>query len=500
MAFKKTFALILVLTLSLAVSFAAKEKLVKEDPELLLSQMGQMSMKYQDYQQAVSAYQKLLESFPKSKMAKDYTYFLALAFERLNNFQSAAENFQKVVTDYKNLKSDVPGIDSLSMEGVGRCFNKNFKEYAAIIDGQPMTKLELDAELEKVPSQYRAQFEGDAGRKKFLDQLIERKLLLAEAKKQGIINNPDIYQRIQDTEQNLLIRGLYDQEVIKKAQPSEKEAKDFYRKNINDYKTPEQVKARQIMVDNYAQAQKIYKELNSKKGLPFDSLVAKYSIAPNAKSGGNMGLIDRNQKPEPDPALFKTAKGKYTKVISAEPRFAVVKLEGKEGKKLHIKWIVTTTEEDAKNIIKELNSFPDSFEAIAGKKSMDASKDKKGDLGLVSKDDSYPEIFKVASTLKPGKFSSKPVKYYTRYNIYLVEDKIKAGVKEFDQVKAQISGQIQRERQQALYDGLLKRIKDAAKIEYLEETSQIEQPKDKSEEKPESKPGLKTTPKTGKSK
>ena len=392
-----------------------------------------------------------------------------------------------MVTDYKNVKSAIPGIDSLSLEGVGRCFNKNFKEYAAIINGQPMTKLELDAELEKVPSHYRTQFEGDAGRKKFLDQIIERQLLYAEAQKQGIINNPEIFQRIKDTEQNLLIRGLYDQEVIQKAQPSEKEVRDYYKKNIKEYQTPEQVRASQIVVDNYAQAQKIYQELKSKKGQPFDTLVAKYSIAPNARSNGSLGLINKDQKPSPEPVLFKTAKGKYSKVIPAQPRFAVVRLVNKEGKKLHLNWIVAGTEDEAKKMIAELKATPDSFGAIAAKRSLDASKDQGGDLGLVNKDQVAPEVFKAASGLKAGKFTTKPVKYFAQYAIYRIDDKIKAGVRDFQQVQAQISGQLQKERQQALYDGLLKRLKEEAKIEYLIEVPEPAKMEEKPVEKPEPK-------------
>jgi len=487
MVFKKTFALILALALTTAGTLAAKDKVTREDPEMLLSQMAQLSLKYQDYPQAVSAYHKLLESYPKSKMAKDYTYYLALAYERSTNFQTSAENYQKVVTEYKNAKSDIPGIDSLSLDGVGRCFNKNFKEYAAIINGQPMTKLELDAELEKVPSHYRAQFEGDAGQKKFLDQIIERQLLYAEAQKQGIINNPETFQRIKDTEQNLLIRGLYDQEVIQKAQPSDKEIKNYYKKNIKEYQTPEQVRASQIEVDNYAQAQKIYQELKSKKGQPFDTLVAKYSTAPNARSNGSLGLINKDQKPSPEPALFKTAKGKYTKVIPTEPRYAVIKLEKKEGKKLHLSWIVTGTADEAKKIIEEIKAAPESFSAIAGKRSLDASKDKGGDLGLVAKGDLSPEIFKAASGLKAGKYTTKPVKYFAKYAIYRIDDKTKAGVRDFQQVQAQISGQLQKERQQALYDGLLKRLKEEAKIEYLIEAPEPVKMEDKPVEKPEPK-------------
>ncbi len=298
MALKNLFSFLLILVMASTASVSAKVKPVKEDPEMLISQLAQLNMRYQDYPQAIVAYQKLLDQYPESKLTKDYIYYLALAYERSNNFQTAAENYQKVVTEYKKSKSDIPGIDSLSLEGVGRCFTKNFREYAAIINGQPLTKLEFDAELEKVPAQYRSQVESNIGRKKFLDQLIERKLFLAEAEKQGIINNPDIYESILENQRNILMRGLYDQEVIKKSQPSEKEIANFYKKNIKDYKTPEQVRASQILVANYAQAQKIHKELLSRKSRPFDSLVVEYSLSANAKTGGSLGLINKGQNPE----------------------------------------------------------------------------------------------------------------------------------------------------------------------------------------------------------
>lgn len=490
MPVKRTLCLILMLAFVAASAIAAPQK-AKADPESLLAEMAQLSLQYQDYIKAVSTYQRLLSEYPKSKTAKDYTYYLALAFERSNDFQKAAEHYQMVVTDHKKSPSQIPEIDSLSLEGVGRCFNKNFKEYAAIINGQPMTKLELDAELEKVPSYYRNQFEGDAGRKKFLDQIIERRLLHAEALSQSVLNEPDIYNRIQENEQNILIRGLYDREVTRKSQPSDQEVKDYYKKNLDQYRTPEQVRASQIVVDNRALAEFIRKQLNNRKGQPFDSLVARHSIAPNAKSGGSLGLISKDQKPEPDPALFKAAKDKYTAVIPSELRYAVVRLEKRDGQKLHIRWIIADSEEAAKKIIDEIKASPDSFPAIAAKRSLDASKERGGDLGLVDKDQLAPEVYAAAKGLKAGKHHPKPVKYHARFTIYRIDDKIKAGVRNLDQVKGQIAGQLQKERQQALYEGLIKRLKDEAKIEYL-----IEGPEavEKQPEKPAGKPQHKGKP------
>ncbi len=158
--------------------------------------------------------------------------------------------------------------------------------------------------------------------------------------------------------------------------------------------------------------------------------------------------------------------------------------------------VVSNTNEEALKVLADLKVAPELFEKIAEERSVDYSKSKAGDLGLVGKDDTAPEIFKAASKLKPGQFTTKPVKYYTKYSICRIDDKIKAEIKTLDQVKSQISGQIQKERQQALYEGLLKRLKDEAKIEYFIETPETEQPQEKPEIKPE--PKTNKPPKSGK--
>lgn len=330
---KRFAALSLLFIMALSAAALAADK----PNEALMANTAAMAFKYQDYTGSAAAYRGLLEAFPKTPQIKDYTYHLAMVLERLGDTQKAAELYQDVVTKYKGRRSSVENIDSLAMEGVGRCFNKNFKEYAAVINGQPITKLELDAELEKVPPFYRGQFDSEDGRRKFLDQLIERKLLMAEATRLGVANNPDVHARLEDTRQNVLIRALIDQEVTRKSQPTEAEIKKHYKDNQKEFTTPEQVKARMITAPNKAKADEVYREAVRKKGLPFDSLAKLHSTDLTAKTGGDLGLVSRGQRPDLERGLFALGKGKIGKPVPIETKHAIVKLESREGKKLHLK-------------------------------------------------------------------------------------------------------------------------------------------------------------------
>ncbi len=465
---KRFAALSLLVILSLSATAAAAEK----PNEAVMANTGAMAFKYQDYNAAAAAYRGLLEAFPKSVQIKDYTYHLAMSLERLGDTQRAAELYQDVVTKHKGRKSSIEGIDSLAMEGVGRCFNKNFKEYAVVVNGQPITKLEVDAELEKVPPFYRGQFDSEQGRQKFLQQLIERKLLLAEATRLGVANNPDVYARLEDTRQNVLIRALIDQEVTKKSQPSEAEIKKHYQDNRKDFTTPDQVKARMITTATKAKAEEVYREAVKRKGLPFDSLAKLHSTDPSAKSGGDLGLISKGQRPELEPGLFSVAKGKIGRPVPIETKFAIVKLEGREGKKLHLKWMVLKNASEATKILDSLKANPGAFDSLAFKNSIDPSKEKHGDLGLVAKGEVDEAVYAAAAKLKPGAYTRKPVELHTKYAIFKIEDRIPSSVKPLDQVRSQISGKLARERQKEVYEKYMEDLKARAKIEYPAEPAQ----------------------------
>lgn len=85
--------------------------------------------------------------------------------------------------------------------------------------------------------------------------------------------------------------------------------------------------------------------------------------------------------------------------------------------------ILSATEEDAKNIVKELNNGAN-FEDLAVKKSKSSNvKETKGNIGFVKKAELVDEIEKNIDTLKKGEYSKKPIKTPFGWNVFLLKDK-----------------------------------------------------------------------------
>ncbi len=122
-------------------------------------------------------------------------------------------------------------------------------------------------------------------------------------------------------------------EIQNKAEPSDAEMALYFDLNKDNYKNEERVQARQIVVDDKATADKLYKALQG--GADFADTAKKNSKL-NADQGGAMGEVKDNT---PGPvakvvfpnavaeAVFKLKDGGLTSPIEAGGRFYIVKVE-----------------------------------------------------------------------------------------------------------------------------------------------------------------------------
>jgi peptidyl-prolyl cis-trans isomerase C len=127
---------------------------------------------------------------------------------------------------------------------------------------------------------------------------------------------------------------------------------------------------------------------------------------------------------------------------------------------IHARHILVKTEDEAKAIIKELDSGKD-FAEIAKEKSTDPSKSDGGDLGFFGKGQMVPEFEAAAFALEKGAYTKVPVKSQFGFHVIKVEDKRIAPPPPFDQVKDQVRQMVMRDK----YMELLKTTKAAAKID-----------------------------------
>lgn len=112
--------------------------------------------------------------------------------------------------------------------------------------------------------------------------------------------------------------------------PSDTEVRDEYDKHPNEFKSGEEVHVRQILVHDENLANEIVDRL--KKGEHFEDLSSQYSLAPNAKKGGDIGYVSRGELPKMfEDVIFGLKPGQISSVIRTDSSFHVFRVDERRG-------------------------------------------------------------------------------------------------------------------------------------------------------------------------
>lgn len=189
------------------------------------------------------------------------------------------------------------------------------------IHGRRTTLGELLHELEALPPESRAQFVGAEGKRKLLDNLIERLLVVEDAAEQAA--NDQRSDEIEHAQVDLLAQFLHDEEVDAKARVTDEEVRAEYDRNRAHFDEPPRVKVRYIRVgrgrtsDSDQKARAKIEEaaaLVRPRGLlgggpPSDFAEVATRYSEDERSAAQGGLLDRWIAESGDPAaeLFEHA-------------------------------------------------------------------------------------------------------------------------------------------------------------------------------------------------
>ncbi|HEY2830071.1 MAG TPA: peptidylprolyl isomerase, partial [Thermoanaerobaculia bacterium] len=112
--------------------------------------------------------------------------------------------------------------------------------------------------------------------------------------------------------------------------PGETEIRDEYDKHPSEFKSGEEVHVRQILVHDENLANEIVERL--KKGEHFEDLSSQYSLAPNAKKGGDIGYVSRGELPKMfEDVIFALKPGQISTVIRTDSSFHVFRVDERRG-------------------------------------------------------------------------------------------------------------------------------------------------------------------------
>jgi len=148
-------------------------------------------------------------------------------------------------------------------------------------------------------------------------------------------------------------------------------------------------------------------------------------------------------------------------MLKAEYERIKATITGDEYKARHI---LVEKESEAKDIIARLKKDPGAFAKLAMEKSKDqGSKARGGDLGWFDPKRMVPEFGAAAAKLEKGKFTQEPVRTQFGYHVILLEDSKPIQAPPLEEVKAQLSQQLQEQNLKKQFDAF----KAKAKIEFV---------------------------------
>jgi peptidyl-prolyl cis-trans isomerase C len=110
------------------------------------------------------------------------------------------------------------------------------------------------------------------------------------------------------------------------ADTTEQQIREYYDQHPAEFKSGEELHVRQILVHDESLAKDIYDKL--KKGGSFEDLSTNYSLAPNAKKGGDIGYVSRGELPKMfEDVIFALHPGGVSDVIRTDSSFHIFKVD-----------------------------------------------------------------------------------------------------------------------------------------------------------------------------
>lgn len=156
--------------------------------------------------------------------------------------------------------------------------------------------------------------------------------------KQLNLSEADIQSQIS---RDMAIRELIDKQVAQKVVVTDEETKAYYDANTGQFKQPEQIKARHILIKidaNASETQKADARQEIKKiqqklqnGDDFAGLAKEYSQGPSSVKGGDLGFFRRGQMVKPfEDAAFALKPNEISDIVETKFGYHLIKVEEKK--------------------------------------------------------------------------------------------------------------------------------------------------------------------------
>jgi len=222
----------------------------------------------------------------------------------------------------------------------GNAFAQN-DEIAATIGDKKITVSDFNTIIGYLDSDKQKVLEKNPQLKEsFLRQIVQSMVISDLAKEKGFDKKPEVKKQLELFTENFLANEFLKREVAQKVTVSEEDMKSYYEGHKDEFKTPEMVKARHILIRVAPAASEEDKKKAKEKaedilkkikdgGEDFSKLASDLSDDPGSKSkGGDLGFFPKGRMVKPfEDAAFSLKPGEISGIVETQFGFHIIKVE-----------------------------------------------------------------------------------------------------------------------------------------------------------------------------
>jgi len=198
----------------------------------------------------------------------------------------------------------------------------------ATVEGKDITSQDVNIFLQQLGQERAAQFNNEEGRAQILNELVNQKLLLADAIDNKVEETEVFKQelaRLKDT----VLTQININNLLISAKVSEEELKAHFEANKAKYAKPEEVSASHILMDDETACKEIYNKIKNNE-IDFATAAKENSSCPSKEQGGSLGSFSRGRMvPEFEDAAFKMEIGQISEPVKTQFGYHIIKLDDK---------------------------------------------------------------------------------------------------------------------------------------------------------------------------
>lgn len=195
-----------------------------------------------------------------------------------------------------------------------------------LVNGRAITQHEFDYRWAELSEATRSRYEKEGGKRKFLDELITRELLMQEARKRGLDQSDRIREQAQRFKERLILDELIGERMKAKIEVSKEELDAYFAQHAHELLGPNKVEVAQMLLSNISAAKDLKRQVEA--GGDFGKFAQRYSLDDKTKSkGGEVGPYRKGVLvPEVDEIIPSLKPGMISEPIKTNHGYYIVRI------------------------------------------------------------------------------------------------------------------------------------------------------------------------------